>query len=310
MPSSNQTCVNEFILLGLQGSREVQILYFVLFLVIYILTILTNCMIITIVCINKHLHTPMYFFLSNFAFLEIWYPTVTVPKMLSGFLTGNKAISYRSCLAQLCSFYFLASMEYILLTVMAFDRYFAICYPLQYGTIMNSSLCKKLAIGSWTGGFLNGWALSIPGFLFSFCGSNELSHFFCDTMPLMKLASSDTVGYVVIFIYNAWILVLLPLLLIIISYCYIIMTILRLPSATGRMKAFSTCISHLTVVLIFFGTVIFFYLRPNPMVSFEADKAVSLIFLTITPLLNPLIYSLRNKEVIKAFRKSWGRIRS
>ncbi|XP_030042441.1 olfactory receptor 6F1-like [Microcaecilia unicolor] len=308
MAVNNQTCINEFILLGFPGSREVQILYFVVFLVIYILTILTNSMIITIVCIDKHLHNPMYFFLSNFAFLEIWYPTVTIPKMLSGFLTGNKEISYRSCIAQLYSFYFLASMEYILLTIMAFDRYFAICYPLQYGTIMNLGFCKKLAIGSWIGGFLNGWAMSIPGFLFSFCESNELSHFFCDIMPLMKLASSDTVGYVVIFIYNGWVLVIVPLFLITVSYSFIIVTILRLPSATGRTKAFSTCISHITVVLLFFGTVIFVYLRLDPMQSYEADKAVALIFTTVTPLLNPLIYSLRNKDMLKALSRLWGKI--
>ncbi|XP_030042443.1 olfactory receptor 6F1-like [Microcaecilia unicolor] len=310
MAGCNQTFINEFTLQGFPGSREVQILYFVVFLVIYILTILTNSMIIIIVCINKNLHNPMYFFLSNFAFLEIWYPTVTIPKMLSSFLTGNKAISYRSCIVQLYSFCFLASMEYILLTVMAFDRYIAICYPLQYGTIMNSRLCKKLAIGSWTGGFLNGWALSIPAFMFSFCESNELSHFFCDMLPLMKLASPDTVGYVVIFICNGWILVILPLLLITVSYCYIIVTILRLPSATGRMKAFSTCVSHLTVVLLFFGTVIFIYLRLNPMQSYKADKAVSVIFLTITPLLNPLIYSLRNKDMLRALSRSWSKISS
>ncbi|XP_030042445.1 olfactory receptor 6F1-like [Microcaecilia unicolor] len=310
MATNNKTSIDEFILLGLPGSRELQILYFVVYLVIYLLTILTNSMIITVVTIDKQLHSPMYFFLCNFAFLEIWYPTVTVPKMLSSFLTGDKTISHRGCLTQLYFFCFLGSMEYILLTVMAFDRYIAICYPLQYSTIMNSRLCKLVAIGSWTGGFLNGWALSIPGFLFSFCESNQIDHFFCDIMPLMKLASSDTQGYVFIFIYNGWVLVLLPLLLIIISYCYIIMTILRLPSAAGRMKAFSTCVSHLTVVLIFFGTVIFFYLRFKPEQSYKADKAVSLIFVTITPLLNPLIYSLRNKEVIKALRRSWSKVYS
>ncbi|XP_029435457.1 olfactory receptor 6F1-like [Rhinatrema bivittatum] len=310
MPAYNQTPVTEFILLGFPGSREVQILYFVIFLVIYILTITTNSIIIAIVSTDPHLHSPMYFFLSNFAFLEICYTTTTIPKMLSSFLTGNKAISYRSCIAQLCSFYVMASMEYILLTVMAFDRYVAICYPLQYGTIMNSGLCKRLAIGSWSSGFLNGLILSIPGFLFSFYGSNKIDHFFCDFMPLVKLASSDTVAMGIIFIYDAWFLVLSSLLLIAVSYCYIILTILRLPSATGRKKAFSTCASHLAVVLIFFGTVIFFYLRLNPMQSFEVDKAVALIFLTITPLLNPLIYSLRNKEVLNALRRAWGKISS
>ncbi|XP_029435454.1 olfactory receptor 6F1-like [Rhinatrema bivittatum] len=308
MTANNQTSITEFMLLGFPGSREVQILYFVVFLVIYILTITTNSIIITIVSIDPHLHSPMYFFLSNFAFLEIWYATATIPKMLSGFLTGNKAISYRSCIAQSYFCFILASMEYILLTVMAFDRYYAICYPLQYGTIMNSRLCKQLAIGSWTSGFLNGWPISIPASRSSFCGSNQINHFFCDFIPLLKLTCSDTIVSEVIFFGLAWVIVLTSLFLITVSYCYIIMTILRIPSATGRKKAFSTCASHLTVVLIFFGTAIFIYLRPNPMQSFEADKVVSLIFSAITPLLNPLIYSLRNKEVLKALNRVWNKM--
>ncbi|XP_029435458.1 olfactory receptor 6F1-like [Rhinatrema bivittatum] len=308
MTANNQTSVTEFMLLGFPGSREIQILYFVVFLIIYMMTITTNSIIITIVNIDPHLHSPMYFFLSNFAFLEIWYTTATIPKMLSGFLTGNKAISYRSCIAQLCFCFILGSMEYILLTVMAFDRYYAICYPLQYGTIMTGRLCKQLAIGSWTSGFLNGWTMSIPVSLFSFCRSNQINNFFCDFMPLLKLACSVTFVSKVIFFSLAWVLVLTSLLLITVSYCYIILTILRIPSATGRKKAFSTCASHLTVVLIFFGTSIFIYLRPNPMQSFEADKVVSLIFAAITPLLNPLIYSLRNKDVLNALRRVWGKI--
>ncbi|XP_030042446.1 olfactory receptor 6F1-like [Microcaecilia unicolor] len=308
MTAYNQTSFTEFLLLGFPGPREIQILYFMVFLVIYILTIATNSMIITLVTVDKNLHSPMYFFLSNFAFLEIWYTTATIPKMLSGFLTGNKAIPYRSCIAQLCFFFTLGSIEYILLTVMAFDRYFAICYPLRYGTIMNSRLCKQLSIGSWTSGFLNGWTMSIPASQFSFCSSNQINHFFCDFIPLLKLACSDTFISEIIFFVLAWIIVLTSLFLISVSYFYIILTILRIPSTTGRKKAFSTCASHLTVVLIFFGTAIFIYLRPNPKQTYKADKVVALFFSAITPLMNPLIYSLRNKEVLKALNRAWKKI--
>ncbi|XP_029435459.1 olfactory receptor 6F1-like [Rhinatrema bivittatum] len=308
MAAYNQTSITEFMLLGFPGSREIQILYFVVFLIIYIMTITTNSIIIIIVNIDLQLHSPMYFFLSNFAFLEIWYITATIPKLISDFLTGNKAISYRSCIAQSCFCFILGSMEYILLTVMAFDRYYAICYPLQYGTIMTGRLCKQLAIGSWSSGFLIGWMVLILLSQFSFCGLNQINHFFCDFIPLLKLACSDTFVSVVIIFPVLWVLMLTSLLLIAVSYCYIITTILRIPSTTGRKKAFSTCASHLTVVLIFFCTAIFIYIRPNPMQSFEADKVVSLIFAAITPLLNPLIYSLRNKDVLKALSRAWSKI--
>ncbi|XP_030042447.1 olfactory receptor 6F1-like [Microcaecilia unicolor] len=310
MKPGNNTSTTEFILLGFPSSREIQIVYFMLFLVIYILTIVINSLIIIIVIVDPKLHNPMYFFLSNFAFLEICYSTTTVPKMLSGFLKEISTISYTSCLLQLSFFFTFGPTEFFMLAVMAYDRYVAICYPLRYTVIMNSRLCKQLALGCWASGILTSWTLTVPITRLSFCRLNAINHFFCDFLPLLKLSCSDTTASEAAFFSLAWIVVLTSLLLNTVSYFYIIMTILRIPSTTGRRKAFSTCASHLTVVLIFYGTVIFMYVRPAAKYSFDTDKIVSLFYSVLTPLLNPLIYSLRNRDVIKALNKAWSKISS
>ncbi|XP_030042449.1 olfactory receptor 6F1-like [Microcaecilia unicolor] len=308
MKASNQTSVNEFILLGFPSSQEIQILCFIVLLAIYILTLVTNGIIIIIVRVDSKLHSPMYFFLSNFAFLEICYITTTVPKMLSGFLTETNTISFRNCVLQLCFFFTFGPTEVFLLVSMAYDRYIAICYPLQYSTIMNSRLCKLLAVGSWASGFLTGGTLTIPITQVSFCRMNLINHFFCDYLPLLKLACSDTTASEAAFFSLAWIVVVTTLILNMVSYCYILLTILRIPSTTGRQKAFLTCASHLTVVMIFYVTVGFMYLRSTLKFAFDTDKIVSLFYSILTPLLNPLIYSLRNRDVIKALKKAWNKI--
>nr|XP_033779080.1 olfactory receptor 1038-like [Geotrypetes seraphini] len=308
MKAGNQTSVTEFILLGFPSSPEIQMLCFVVLLAIYILTLATNCIIIMIVRVDSKLHSPMYFFLSNFALLEICYITTTVPKMLSGFLIEKNIIPYRQCILQLFCFFIFGPAELFFLVSMAYDRYIAICYPLRYSTIMSSRLCKLLVIGSWASGFLTSGTLTIPITQLSFCRLNAINHFFCDFLPLLKLSCSDTKASEAAFFSLSWSLVLTSLILNIVSYSYIILTILRIPSTTGRQKAFFTCASHLTVVLIFYGTVIFMYLRPAATYAFDTDKIVSLFYSVLTPLLNPLIYSLRNKDVIEAIKKTLSKI--
>ncbi|XP_075681678.1 olfactory receptor 6F1-like [Rhinoderma darwinii] len=281
-----------------------QLFYFLFFLVIYILTVLANLLIITVVSLNAHLHIPMYFFLCNFAVLDAWCSTAVIPKTLSYLITQNKVISHSGCLAQLCFVHSVGPTEFFLLTVMAYDRYLAICYPLQYAAMMNSQICLYLAIGSWMSGFFTGWTLTIPTALLNFCGVNVIDHFFCDYIPLVKLSCSDTSTSETVFFSFAWVVVLTSLMFTTVSYSYIIKTILRIPSSVGRQKAFSTCAAHLTVVIIFYGTVIFMYVRPRVSYISDKDKIISLFYSVITPLLNPLIYSLRNREFKKAIKSS------
>ncbi|CAN2387301.1 Olfactory receptor [Pristimantis euphronides] len=283
-----------------------QLFYFSILLVIYILTVFTNILIITVVSLNAHLHIPMYFFLSNFAVLDTWCSTVVVPKTLSYLITQNKIISHSGCLTQLCFVFSVGPTEFFLLTVMAYDRYLAICFPLQYVTIMNSQICLYLAIGSWISGFFTGWTLTIPTALLNFCGPNLIDHFFCDYIPLVKLSCSDTSTSETVFFSFAWVVVLASLVFITISYSYIIKTVFQISSSLSRQKAFSTCAAHLTVVIIFYGTVIFMYVRPRASYFSNKDKIISLVYSLITPLLNPLIYSLRNiefKNAVKAAQK-------
>ncbi|XP_069608204.1 olfactory receptor 6F1-like [Ranitomeya imitator] len=300
----NNTEVAFFILVGFPGTYDMQLFYFSVFLVLYILTVLANVLIITVVSLNTHLHTPMYFFLSNFAVLDTWCSTAVIPKTLSYLITQNKVISHSGCLTQLCFVFSVGPTEFFLLTVMAYDRYLAICFPLQYATMMNSQICLYLAIGSWMSGFFTGWTLTIPTALLNFCGPNLIDHFFCDFIPLVKLSCSDTSISETVFFSFAWVVVLSSLIFITISYSYIIKTILQITSSHGRQKAFSTCAAHLTVVIIFYGTVIFMYIRPAASYFSDKDKIISLFYSVITPLLNPLIYSLRNKEFKKAMKRT------
>ncbi|KAM7150930.1 olfactory receptor 11A1-like [Macrochelys suwanniensis] len=299
----NQTAITEFILLGFGDLPTLQILLFLLFLVIYIVTLAGNIVIIALVVADQHLHTPMYFFLGNLSCLETCYTSTILPRMLASLLTGDRTISVSGCLVQLYFFGSLVCTECYLLAVMSYDRYLAICKPLRYAVLMNGRLCFQLAAGSWFSAFL---PISIIIFLMSpltFCGPNEIDHFFCDFTPMIKLSCSDThLIQLLAFILSA-IDILPPFLLTVTSYVHIITTILRIPSTTGRQKAFSTCSSHLIVVTSFYGTLMIVYILPKHNLTRDLHKVFSVFYTVFTPLVNPLIYSLRNKEVKQALRK-------
>ncbi|XP_053305905.1 olfactory receptor 6C4-like, partial [Spea bombifrons] len=293
----NRSRPHEFLLLGFTKERDISILLFLFFMVVYMMTLLGNITIISLSRIDESLRTPMYFFLNNFSFLEIGYTTVTVPKMLFDLLSGNMAISFNSCLTQMYFFFLFGTTEFFILALMGFDRYLAICNPLHYTNIMNTRFCYKLITGSWLGGCM---VPTVPTIVLSqkpFCGSKTINHFFCDVGPLIKISSPDTFFLDTIVLMVSAIVVLSSLLLVTVSYVFIISAILRISSSVGRRKAFSTCASHFSVVTIFFGTVIFMYLRPSSGDNYEFDKAVSVFYSVVTPALNPLIYSLRNKDV-------------
>uniref|UniRef100_A0A8C3SFB6 Olfactory receptor n=1 Tax=Chelydra serpentina TaxID=8475 RepID=A0A8C3SFB6_CHESE len=298
----NQMTITEFILLGFRDLQELETPLLLLFLVIYIVTM--NVVIITLIRTNHHLHKPMYFFLSHLSFLEVWYISVTVPKLLVNFLAENKSISFMGCMAQLYFFIALVCTECVLLAIMAYDRYVAICQPLHYPAIMSYQLCLQLAVGSWLAGFLISMLKVFFISRLSFCGPNVINHFFCDISPLLNLSCTDmTVAEMVDFVF-ALIILLIPLSVTIVSYICIIGTIVRIPTTQGRWKAFSTCASHLTVVIIFFSATLFMYARPRRIHSFNLNnKVVSVFYTIVIPMLNPLIYSLRNKEVKAALRR-------
>ncbi|KAM4808042.1 olfactory receptor 5A2-like [Rhinophrynus dorsalis] len=255
------------------------------------------------VWMDTRLHIPMYLFLSNFAVLDTWCSTAVVPKTMYYLITQDRVISHTECLTQLCFVHSVGPTEFFLLTVMAYDRYLAICFPLRYATLMSNQICLCLVIGSWMSGFLTGWSLTIPTAMLRFCGPNLINSFFCDYIPLVQLSCSDTSTSETVFFSLAWVVVLSSLIFITVSYSYIVKTIIRIPSVLGRQKAFSTCAAHLTVVLIFYGTVIFMYVRPRASYFTSKDKIVSLFYSVITPLLNPLIYSLRNREFLRTLKK-------
>ncbi|NXL39348.1 OR6B1 protein, partial [Glaucidium brasilianum] len=297
MMPENDTHIHEFILLGFPTVIELQALLFVIFLTVYLLTVLENIVIITLIRRNHQLHKPMYFFLGHLSFLEAWYISVTVPKLLVNFLVKNKSISFTGCMAQLYFFIALVCTECVLLAVMAYDRYVAVCNPLRYPAIMNHRVCMQLAMGSWLIGFLTSVLKVFFISQLSFCGPSVINHFYCDISPLLKLSCSERlVAEMVDFVF-ALLILLIPLSVIIISYMCIISTILCIPMAQNRKKAFSTCVSHLTVVIIFFSATLYMYARPRSLHSLDINKLVSIIYAIATPMLNPFIYCLRNQEV-------------
>ncbi|XP_030066633.1 olfactory receptor 5V1-like [Microcaecilia unicolor] len=284
-----------------------QLLLFLVFLIVYLMSLTGNLLIISTVCSDSHLHSPMFFFLINLSFLEICYVTVTVPKLLAVLIAQNKTISFMQCMIQMYLFLACTDAEIYLLTAMAYDRYVAICKPLHYTIIMNKKVCIILVLVSWTIGFLDPAPHVTLISQASFCSSNEINHFFCDMTALMTLSCSGTSVIEHINYIEGPLLCFTPLILTIISYVYIISAILKIQSAKGRQKAFSTCSSHLTVVLLFYGTTIGVYLRPKPAYSMDLNKLVSVVYITAVPLLNPLIYSLRNKELKETLRKTTRR---
>ncbi|XP_044840399.1 olfactory receptor 6N1-like [Mauremys mutica] len=300
----NQTAITEFIILGFGDLPDLKILLFLMFQVIYMATVAGNTLIVVLVVADQHLHTPMYFFLGNLSCLETCYTSTILPRLLASLLTGDKTISVSGCFTQLYFFGSLGCIECYLLAAMSYDRYLAICKPLHYSTLMNSRFCLQLAAGSWLNGFL---AVTIFFLFLSqliFCGPNEIDHFYCDVIPLMELSCSDTHLVILLDFILVSVFTLPPFLLTLISYVCIIATILRIPSTSGRQKAFSTCSSHLIVVTIFYGSIMIVYLLPKHDTLRDLNKVVSLCYTVLTPLVNPLIYSLRNREVKEALCKA------
>ncbi|XP_032656183.1 olfactory receptor 6B1-like [Chelonoidis abingdonii] len=299
----NRTIITEFILLGFWNLPELQIFLFLVFLVIYIMTMSGNILIVALVVADQHLHTPMYFFLGNLSCLETCYTLTILPRLLVSLLTGDRSISVSGCFAQFYCFVCLITTECYLLAVMSYDRYLTICKPLRYAALMNGRLCCQLAAGSWISGFLTCVIMIWFMLQLIFCGPSEIEHFFCDFSPMLKLSCSDTSMITLISFILASINTPCPFLLTVTSYACIMATILRIPSTTGRQKAFSTCSSHLIVVTLFYGTLMTVYLLPKTNTLKVLNKVFSVFYTVLTPMLNPLIYSLRNKEVKEALRK-------
>ncbi|XP_048372515.1 olfactory receptor 6F1-like [Sphaerodactylus townsendi] len=303
MESHNSSVVKGFIILGFSASPLLRILSFVLVLATYILTVTANVIIISVIKTNCNLQRPMYYFLGNFSFMEIWYTTSTVPKMLESFLVGGSTISVAGCISQLYLFFALGSTECFLLATMAYDRYLAICHPLHYPSLMTLQISIWMVAAAWGAGFLAPLVPIVFISQLSFCGPQEIHHFFCDAGPLLRRTCGAAFFSSTLVTVLASIVILSTCLLTAISYTFIIFTIFRIPSANGRQKAFSTCGSHLTVVVIYYATVIFIYVRPISPIASELDTVASMFYAVVTPLLNPVIYSLRNKEVKEALKK-------
>ncbi|XP_036984848.2 olfactory receptor 5B3 [Artibeus jamaicensis] len=299
----NSTEVTEFILLGLTNDPELQVPLFITFTVIYLITLIGNLGIMALILLDSRLHTPMYFFLSNLSLVDLCYSSAVTPTVMAGFLLGHKVISYNACAAQIFFFGAFATVENYLLASMAFDRYVAVCKPLHYTTTMTTDLCAFLIIGCYFCGFLNASIHIGDTFSLSFCESNVIYHFFCDVPAVMVLSCSDRHVREVMHICIASFNIFFALLVILISYIFIFITILKMHSSSGYQKALTTCASHFTAVSIFYGTVIFMYLQPSSSHSMDRDKIASVFYTMVIPMLNPLVYSLRNKEVKSALMK-------
>ncbi|XP_016059431.1 PREDICTED: olfactory receptor 10AG1-like [Miniopterus natalensis] len=302
-PEENLTQLTEFVLLDFADVPHLQWFLFHLFLIIYIIILMGNGTILLTTKLDPALQTPMYFFLGNFSFLEICYVSVILPRMLTNLWTQRRTISLVACAAQMCWILMLGATECFLLAVMAYDRYVAICNPLHYPLVMSHKVCVQLVAGSWIIGVPVQIGQTVQIFSLPFCGSNLINHFFCEIPPILRLACGNTLVNEILVYTVVVLFVTVPFLLILVSYGKIISTVLKLPSATSRAKAFSTCSSHLIVVALFFGSGIITYSRPKAQGSAGTDKALSLFYTVVTPLFNPLVYSFRNKDVIMALRK-------
>ena len=292
MDVGNRTILTEFILLGLSTDPQWQLILFGIFLTVYLVTLSGNMTLVILIHIDSHLHTPMYFFIGNLSFLDFWYTSVYTPRILATCVSEDKRLSLAECGAQLFFSCVVAYTECFLLAAMAYDRHMAICDPLLYSSSMSPSLCTRLVAGSYIGGFLNAIAHTANTFRLSFCGKNIIDHFFCDAPPLVKMSCTDTKVYEEVLLGFVGFTVLLSILVIIISYFHILLAILRIRTASGRRKAFSTCASHLVSVTLFYGSLLFMYSTPSSAYSLKRDKMAALFYTVINPLLNPLIYSV------------------
>ncbi|XP_047373740.1 olfactory receptor 10AG1-like [Sciurus carolinensis] len=301
--TSNVTVLMEFVLLGFSDILHLQWMLFGIFLFIYLTILTCNSIIIVVTKTDPALQTPMYFFLSNFSVLEICYVTATMPRMLMDLCTQRGNISLYACATQMCFVLLLGGTECLLLTAMAYDRYVAICNPLHYPVVMSHKVCMQLVAASWVSGIPVEIGQTYQIFSLPFCGSNRINHFFCDIPPVLKLACGDTfVNEMAVYVV-AVVFVMVPFILISVSYGKIISNILKLSSARGRAKAFSTCSSHLMVVVLFYGTASITYLQPKSNQSEGTGKLLSLFYTILIPALNPIIYTLRNKDITMALRK-------
>ncbi|KAM9294226.1 olfactory receptor-like protein OLF1 [Gastrophryne carolinensis] len=303
MGAYNQTSVRTFVLLGLSIIPYLQVIYFLIFLMIYTITLTGNILLIVVVRTERQLHTPMYFFLTNLSFIDICFSSTIVPKLLVNTLSQDKSIPFLGCASQMYFSLALGATECFILAVMAYDRYVAICHPLHYQAIMNKRLCVTLAAFSWTISFLNAIIHAMFTFQLPFCKSNHVNHFFCEMPPLFRLSCRDTLFNEVAVYISGGIIALCSFMLTLISYFNIISTIFRIRSNTGRHKVFSTCGSHLAIVSLYYGTIVFMYLRPRSSYSPNRDRAVSILYTVVTPMLNPIIYSIRNKDVQGSLKK-------
>ncbi|XP_008695507.1 olfactory receptor-like protein OLF3 [Ursus maritimus] len=306
MGTDNQTWVREFILLGLSSDWDTQVSLFVLFLVMYMVTVLGNVLIVLLIRLDSRLHTPMYFFLTNLSLVDVSYATSIVPQMLVHFLAAHKAIPFVSCAAQLFFSLGLGGIEFVLLAVMAYDRYVAVCNPLRYSVIMHGGLCARLAITSWVSGSVNSLIHTAITFQLPMCKNKCIDHISCEILAVVRLACVDTFSNEITIMVSSIILLMTPFCLVLLSYIQIISTILKIQSTEGRKKAFHTCASHLTVVVLCYGMAIFTYIQPRSSPSVLQEKLISLFYAVLTPMLNPMIYSVRNKEVKGAWQKLLG----
>uniref|UniRef100_A0A8D1SS72 Olfactory receptor n=1 Tax=Sus scrofa TaxID=9823 RepID=A0A8D1SS72_PIG len=303
MTRGNQTHITEFLLLGLTSDPQKQVWLFASFLAMYVVNMAGNSVIIAAIWGDAHLHTPMYFFLSNLSFVDICFTNVIVPRMLANILSKGKNVPFAQCLTQMYFFVTCAITDSFLLAAMAIDRYVAICNPLHYTTTMNPRRCLLLVITSWLVSHLHSLTHTILMARLSFCGPNIIHHFFCDVQPLLMLSCSDTsVNELLAFTEGSFV-IMSPFLFIIVSYVCITRAVLRVPSGRGRFKVFSTCGSHLTVVTLYYGTAISVYIRPSSTYSVTKDRVVTVIYTVVIPMLNPFIYSLRNKDMKHALHK-------
>ncbi|KAM4013519.1 olfactory receptor 5AR1-like [Anomaloglossus baeobatrachus] len=300
----NQSSSTRFILLGLSDVFYLKVIGFLVLLVIYLITLSANLLLIIVVTINPKLQTPMYFFLINLSFIDICFSTTIVPKILINTLSKDKSISLLECAIQMHFHLAFGSTECFILAIMAYDRFVAICKPLHYNTIMSRKMCLGLATAAWTSSFINSITHVIYTFQLSFCNSHNVNHFFCEVPPFIQMSCGDNWLHQVAMYISTAIIANFTFFLVLISYINILSTILKIKSSEGRFKAFSTCVSHITVVTVFFGTVMILYLRPQSRSSPEMDNSASILYSVVTPMVNPIIYSVRNKDVKDTVRKN------
>ncbi|XP_015679355.1 olfactory receptor 1361-like [Protobothrops mucrosquamatus] len=308
METDNRTIILDFILLDISSQRECDMLLFAIFLIMYVITMLGNLIIVLAIRLDCHLrHTPMYYFLSNLSLVDICFTSTTVPKMLAGEFSGKRRISYGGCLSQMYFFIAFGITDSFLLASMALDRYVAICRPLHYATMMRRHVCQLLVAASWLASHLHSLLHTLLMSRLSFCASNHVPHFFCDVFPLLKIACSNTALNTLVVHSEGAFIVNGALMVVGLSYARILVAVLRVPSANGKKKTFSTCGSHLTVVSLFYGTVIWVYFQPSSSFSPKKDTLAAIMYTMVTPMLNPFIYTLRNDRMKEALRKLFRR---